>query len=205
VTTKHVSIEPVVPLLREHGFKKRLSYTFTLDLAPDIVGWLGLNQATEHRYPREVEINPVIGVRFQAVERLVAECRGEKFHSYVPPTISKPLGYLMPERTYKGWLLGPGHSEQVAIDMVNAIASHGVAFMRSVGDLAELRRYLERGFAPLEEQLAQRRPAAALLAGDVEQARALMDAAVTALGTRTNGAAAELRAFAEAFRRHLPS
>ena len=152
--------------------------------------------------PHPVEINPVVGVRFQEVERLVAECRGEKFHAYQPPTISSPLGYLMPEKKYVAWVFAPRRSDEVATELANAIATHGVPFMRSILDLVELRRRLQdrSGF---EHQLAYRRPAAALLAGDVEQARALLDEALAAIGARTDLAAAEFRRFAESLRSRL--
>ena len=198
-----MSLESVLPLLARLGFRKRAGDVFTLDLAPGVLGWLGLNRATRHRAPGELEVNPVVGVRFQEVERLVAECRGEKFHAYQPPTISSPLGYVMPEKQYRAWVLGPGRSEDVAADMANAIATYGIAFMRSVIDLAELRRRLEdrTGF---EHQLTFRRPVAALIAGDIEGARALIDETVATIGARTDLAAVDFRKFAEAFRRRLP-
>jgi hypothetical protein len=201
--TKTTNLQTVQPLLANLGFRKRAGNVFTLDVAPGVLGWLGLNRAAQHHGPGEVEINPVIGVRFQDVERLVAECRGEELHPYQPPTISSPLGYLMPEKKYKAWLFGPGHSEELAIDMVNAIATHGVPFMRSVVDLVELRRRLQErsGF---EHQLAYRRPAAALVAGDAEQARALLHEALVALEGRDDHAAADFRRFAGSLRGRLP-
>jgi len=202
MTTKHMSLEPVVPLLVKLGFKKRTGYVFTLDLVPGVLGWLGLNTATRYRAPGEVEINPVIGVRFQEVERLVAECLGARFHAYLPATISSPLGYLMPEKKYKAWVLGPGRPEEVATDMANTIARCGIAFMRSVVDLAELRQRLQ-GRCGIEHQLVYRRPAAALVAGDVEQARALVDKAIADIAARTDPAAVDLRKFAEALRGRL--
>lgn len=176
---------------------------FTFDLAPGVLGWLGLNSATKHRGPGEVEINPVIGVRFQEVERLVAECRGDKFHAYLPPTVCSPLGYLMPENKYISWVFAPGRSEEVATDMTNAIATHGLPFMRSVVDLAELRRRLH-GRCGFDHQLAYRRPAAAFLAGDMDQARALLNDTIADLGARTDLAAADVRKFAESLRNRLP-
>ena len=201
--TKTNNVEHALPLLAKIGFRKRAGDVFTLDLAPGVLGWLGLNQATQRRGPGEVEINPVVGVRFQDVERLVAECRGEKYHAYQPPTISSPLGYLMPEKRYMAWVFAPGRSEAVAGDMANAIATHGVAFMRSVVDLVELRRRLEDRFG-FEHQLAYRRPAAALVAGDARQARALLDEALESIGARTDLAAADFRRFAASLRRRLP-
>ena len=161
------------------------------------------HRATQHRVPGEVEINPVVGVRFQEVERLVAECRGEKPHAYLPATISSPLGYLMPEKKYMAWVFAPGRSEEVATDMANAIATHGLPFMRSVVDLVELRRRLQDRFG-FEHQLAYRRPAAALVAGDAQQARALLDEALAAIGARTDLAAVDFRRFAESLRGRLP-
>lgn len=201
--TKTMNLDAALSLVARIGFKKRAGDVFTLDLGPGVLGWLGLNRAAKHRGPGEVEINPVVGVRFQEVERLVAECRGEKFHAYQPPTISSPLGYLMPEKRYMAWVFAPGRSEEVATDMANAIATHGVPFMRSVVDLAELRRRLQdrSGF---EHQRAYRCPIAAFLAGDVEQARALLDEALAAIGARTDLAAADFRRFAESLRGRLP-
>jgi hypothetical protein len=204
MTKERRSIEAVFPLLAKIGFKKRAGDVFTLDLVPGVLGWLGLNRATQHRASGEVEINPVVGVRFQEVERLVAECRGEKFHAYQPATISSPLGYLMPEKKYKGWVFAPGRSEEVANDMANAIVTHGVAFMRSVVSLAELRRRLQDSLG-FEHQLAYRRPAAALVAGDLEQARALLDDALAATGARTDLAATDFRKFAESLGNRLSS
>ncbi|HEX5414256.1 MAG TPA: hypothetical protein VFZ25_01235 [Chloroflexota bacterium] len=201
--TKTMIVEAALPLLAKIGFRKRAGDVFTLDLAPGVVGWLGLNRATQHRGPGEVEINPVVGVRFQDVERLVAECRGERFHAYQPPTISSPLGYLMPEKRYMAWVFAPGRSEEAATDMADAIATHGVPFMRSVADLAELRRRLQDRYG-FEHQLAYRRPAAALVAGDAEQASALLDESLAAIGARTDLAAADFRRFAESLRSRLP-
>src|SRR5690242_10447195 len=91
-------------MLGAYGFRKRAGQVLTAELAPDVLGWIGLNRATKHRAPGEVEINPVVGVRHQAVERLVAELLGIKFHAYVPPTVCTPLGYLLPEARFRSWL-----------------------------------------------------------------------------------------------------
>jgi hypothetical protein len=197
-----MNLDAVYTLLANLGFKKRAGNVFTIELAPGVIGWLGLNRATRHRAPGEVEINPVIGVRFQEVERLVAECRGEKFHTYQPPTISIPLGYLMPQNKYKAWVFAPEGAEHVAAEMVTAIAGYGVPFMRSVTDLAELcRRFEDRpGF---EHQLVYRRPVAALLAGDLMRARTLLNEATATIGTRTDAAALEFKKFAECLRSRL--
>ncbi len=189
----------VTPLLADLGFKKRGGEIFTIDLTPGVFGWLGLNRATEHRAPGEVEINPVVGVRFQEVERIVAECRGEKFHAYVPATICRPLGYLMPENRYTAWIFAAERAREVAAQMAAAVASFGVPFMRSVVGFRELDQRLVDGFG-FDHQIVYRRPVAALLAGDVSHARNLLDEATTAMATRTDTAAIEFRKFAEVLR-----
>lgn len=202
-TTRTTYFDAARAHLARMGFKKRTGDVFTLDLAPGVLGWLGLNRATQHRGPGEVEVSPVVGVRFQEVERLVAECRGEALHAYQPPTISSPLGYLMPNKKYMAWLFTPGGSEEVSARMADAVAAHGVPFMRSVVDIGDLRRRLHDRYG-FEHQLVYRRPVAALLAADLGQARALLDDTVAAMGARTDLAAADFRRFAEALRDRLP-
>ena len=94
-------VAELAPRLALLGFRKRAGELFTCVLADDVLGWPGFKRG--HR-AGVVEINPVLGVRHQIVERQVAEAVGEKFHQYIPPTISTPLGYLM-VRHYKAWLL----------------------------------------------------------------------------------------------------
>ncbi len=198
-----MKLEAVVPVLRRLGFRKRAGHIFTMDLAPGVLGWLGLNRATRHRARGEVEVNPVVGVRFQEIERVVQECRSAKFHPYVPPTTSSPLGYLMPERRYKAWIFVEGSGERsVAEDMGAAIDAYGVPFMRSVADLRSLRRRMDErsGF---EHQNAYCRPVAALLAGDATEAGARLDEELEALGTRSDPAATDFRSFASALRKRL--
>lgn len=201
-TKVYMIIKAVVPLLAKNGFRKRAGDVFTLDVAPGVLGWLGLNRATRHGAPTEVEVNPVVGVRFQNVEQLVAECRGEKFHAYLPPTISVAIGYLMPERSYRSWTLGPDCSDMSAIAMVAAIVDYGIPFMRSNSNIAVLRQRLEANCG-FEHQLIYRRPAAALLAGDIEQARVLLDSSLAIISDHADLAATAFREFAETFRRRF--
>lgn len=191
----------VTPVLAELGFKKRTGPVFTIDVAPGVLGCLGLNQATKHRPAGEVEVGPVVGVRFGEVERVVAECCGEPDQHYLPATVSCPLGYLMPERKFRAWVLGGG--DGVVADMVRAISDYGVPFIRSVVDLGELRRLLTGGWG-LAYQLVYTRPVAALLAGEPAQARAMVEEALATMAGRSDAAAVRYRRFAKSFRDRLP-
>ena len=72
---------------------KRAKDVFTRELTSKVIGWIGLNRAFRKK-DQVLEINPVVGVRNQALEKLLAALLNEEFHPFVPPTISINLGYL---------------------------------------------------------------------------------------------------------------
>jgi hypothetical protein len=200
-----MSLEAVRSLLANHGFKKRKGDLFTIEMSSGVLGWVGLNRATKYLSVGEVEINPVVGVRHQEVERLVAECRGDKFHSYVPATIATPLGYVLPEARFRSWLFGGDRSAPSASDeMVAAIVEYGIAFMRSMIGLDELRRGLERDSRiGIEDVSVYRRPVVSLLLGNQQRASEELDESVAALGNRSDLASEDFRRFAAALRTRL--
>jgi len=184
------------------GFKKRAGQVFTRELGDDVLGWLGLNRATRHRPVGEVEVNPVVGVRHQGVERVVAELRGEKFHAYQPPTVNTSLGYLMPEQRYRGWVIDADGSAGAPEDLARAVEAYALPLMEASVSLSRLCELLDDGMG-FDHQLVYRRPVAWLLAGDESRGLALIDEAEAGLGGRDDAAAVELRAFAAAFRERL--
>jgi hypothetical protein len=186
----------VLPPLHDLGFQGK--GVLTLVLTGSAIGWLGLNRASRHFSPGQFGINPVVGVRHQAVERLIAECRGERFHPSVPPTLSVPLGYLLPESRYRLWTFDEQVADDAARDMAAAVQEYGLPFMRRNTDIEALCRSLEdaRGFP---EQLAYRRPAAYWLAGKYDEALESLERSLVDLGPRDDPAAIELRRFSRAF------
>lgn len=185
--------------LQDLGFKKRAGAVFTVDVADATLGWLGLNTASRHQPPGRVEVNPVVGIRHQDIERIVAELRGDRFHPYLPPTVNTPLGYLMPGSRYKAWLLDT--SDVAGEDnLVRAVAAYGLSFMRSGATLAEIRRLLDEGLG-FDHQLVYRRPVALAITGDIAGSLQSIEAIEVELGDRNDAAAAQLRSFAAAFRR----
>jgi hypothetical protein len=195
-------IQVAVASLREPlehlGFRKRAGEVFTVDLADQVLGWLGLNHASRHMRPGEAEVNPVIGVRHQAVERLVAELRGQKFHEYRPPTVSTPIGYVMPERRYAAWVFGPDRGAVSAAELMAAVTDYGLPFMRSLVGLPALRESIEQGLSHYGDY---RLPVVLAMMGHLGDATAAMARAVDQLGDRRDPAAQQLRHFAEQFRR----
>jgi len=193
MTNSTKMLNAVVPLLAEIGFEKRAGSIFTLELGHDTIGWLGLNQSVRYQSPGAVEINPVVGVRFQTVERMVAECRGERFHSYQPPTICTPIGYLLPDAKYKTWLFEPDQPVDAAQDMCATIKQYGIPFMRSVQSLEELCLKIDSRLGFL---LEYRHPVALFLAGDIARATSTLARSVADLGDRGDLAAIDFRRYA---------
>lgn len=92
-------------------------------------------------------MNPVIGVLQQAVERLISELRGEKYHEYLPPTVSTPLGYVMPERRYITWEFGGQHGMTAEPGLVAALMDYGMPFMRSLISLEATLEAINNGLS----------------------------------------------------------
>lgn len=186
--------------LADLGFAKRSGEIFTCSAADGVLGWLGLNRAYRAA-EATLEVNAVIGVRNQEVERLVAELRGQKVHAYLPPTVSSPLSYLMPEGRYRPWLF---HRDvmfgDVAADLALAVGQYGLPFVSTGTEFAGLSRLLAGGRSPAH-QAAYRQPVALLLAGDRAAAERSLDTALAEMGDRSDAAATEFRSFAEQLRR----
>lgn len=181
--------------LEQMGLRKRASEIFTLPLADGVLGWLGLNHATHHRPPGEVAIHPVVGVRHQAVERLIARLRSESFHEYLPPTISTPIVHVMSESRYMAWEFGGQHGTTAAADLISALADYGVPFMRAHVRLPAIVEAIGQGFCQNPEY---RLPASLEVMGRHNEAKAVMARFVDELGGRQDLAAQQLRNFASA-------
>ncbi len=185
------------------GFVKRSGDISTRPVAKDVLGWLGLNRAV-NRADALLEVNPVIGVRHQELERIVAELLGQKFHRYNPPTISIHLGYLMPEGRYRPWLFGDEKPvSDAASEMVQAIDAYGGGFMNKNASLETIVAAMEDSQVGIAEQLAFRRPVGYLLLGDLGRARDAVQVSLERLGDRRDPAAQRFRSFAAAFEEQL--
>ncbi len=68
----------------------------------------------------------------------MADLRDDKFHDYIPPTLSIPLGYLMPGAGFREWNFCGEAFNDVAQEMVGAVATYAVPFIRRMSDLPGL-------------------------------------------------------------------
>jgi hypothetical protein len=195
--------QAAVELLREPlaglGFRKRAGAIFTVELDDPVIGWLGLNAATEHQPAGRASVNPVVGVRHQTVERIVAALLDEQFHPYVGPTVSTPIGYVMPEQSFTTWQFGDKDSQSQADELLTAVENYGLPFMRDHVELESIRDAIEQGNAEFGEY---RLPVVLSLLGRDDEAVRMIDDRLQELGDADNPFAHEFRAYAERFTTH---
>ena len=199
---RKITLEPIEQMIKDLGFKKR-GALFVMDIAPGVLGMLGLCQSTRYHGPGEVTISPNVGVTFVEVERMVCECAGRKFRVFDVMTICKHLQYLMNSGRYEFWEFGPEVPVEVAQDMVEAIRIYGVPFMRANADLGSLRQRIREDYG-FEHQLCKRGPVAALLDGDAAEARRLVEHELAMRDGANYGEAEDFRAFADCFLKRIP-
>ena len=85
-------------LLGERGFVREKQRTFMMPLAMDVFAWLSFGVTTRHQPKGVIGVWPVIGVRFQRIEQIIAECGGQPVHRCFPSTYCTPMGYVILDR-----------------------------------------------------------------------------------------------------------
>lgn len=183
------------PKAEDLGFAKREIAVFSRDSGGETIDWLGLNHAM--RPGGVLEINPVLGVRHQVLERELARIRGQQFHSYLPPTISTHAGYLTRGR-YDPLLITEGEPVEGAAQMLGALVTEiGLPFMERHSTLETVAHAMTSGMGS-PEQLAYRIPVAFWLLGDSTSARRATEEHLRRLGSRDDEAARAFGSFARA-------
>ena len=110
------------------GMRKRLRGLFTRELSDDVLGFVGLNSATKYGF----DINPIIGVRHQSIELVVARLEQAEYHPYIGTTIASPIGYLMDPPKFRQWSFEEGQDNAAVVaDMVHQITTIGFAYMEA--------------------------------------------------------------------------
>jgi len=185
-------------LLRPLGFRKRVAGIFTTELAPGVLGWIGLNHAAHRNWG--YDINPVVGVRHQELERIRAELLGRKPHSYEGPTLATTLNSLIglghPNWSFPGGLpVGP-----MAERMVAAIRDFGLPYLRAHDSLEKMMPEIPKGVDL--SSVAERQAIANLLLGRYEDAERIIATKLEKVASDNAAYAIAFRAFADRFRRH---
>jgi hypothetical protein len=186
----------VESLLMEDGFHSGVHGILLRPIRPGFAMFLGLNTAT-HRGDGMVGINPVVGLRDDAVQNLLTELTG---HRWIGPTLSIPLGYLMPERRYIEWEFGTADSA-VAMALRDSIRTFGYPAVQSLAnheaviemlkEMKEKRQKFTTLYRPYQL------PVAYLLRGRKDLAIQELHCELDNIRERMDTAAMEYRLFAE--------
>jgi hypothetical protein len=193
----HPALDRLAGDLLKLGFKKRAGLIFTLQLQAKSLGWVGINRGSHAGGPGVSALNPVCGVRHQEIEHVVADLLGQKFHAYVPPTVSEPLRYLMPKDEGREWTVTGDEivDGRVVDDLMRSMQEFGLPYMRDRRGLIDISRALTAGEGH-GHQTAFRAPVALWLLGRGPEALAHVDSTLAQVGDRDSEAAEQFRAFA---------
>jgi hypothetical protein len=183
------------------GFRKRKQGILSMSVTEDVLGLIGLNKATGGRGPGVLEINPVVGVRNQIVERLVAELVGEPFDELNPFTAGANVGYLSPQSKYQPSIFAEtAPLDGPADQLIDAIRAYGLPFIHSNSSLPTLLETMRSNRFAIQHVAAFRIPAALHVLGRHAEANAFLTDEVAKLGARTDQAAKRFRVFADHFK-----
>ncbi len=192
-------LKHVVPL----GWKKRHPGIFTMQLNEETLGWLGLNTGRGYG-PGILEVNPVVGVANERLERFVAELMEIKYTPAIPPSVSANIGYFTPEETYKKWMFQEGEDlEPLVVTLASAVETFGYPFMQRNADLHALYLTIRDSGKGYPHMNQYRIPAACALLGKTEEAEEFLEATLREMESRTDMAAELFRKFAANLRSYL--
>jgi hypothetical protein len=172
--------------LHDVGFERRRPRILVRDSGEDVLGTVGLNVAIR-RGGGILEINPVVGVRHQQIERLVATLTGDALDEVVPATLAGNVGYLSPQNRYVAFLFAEtGEIAPVATQLCGAVATYGLAFIEKVTGLAELVRAMQNARFGIPFVTDYRIPVGLALLGQHEEAQRFLARKIVERGTRSD-------------------
>lgn len=180
------------------GFKKHQQGVLTLQIEPELLCWVGLNTATARTANgATLEVNTVIGVRQQAVERLVAKLNEEEFNEIIPPTIAGNIGYLSTEDKYLPYYFPAGADPNPIVEsLCEKIAATAIPFARKSRDMYALISEMETSRFSMPTQIAYRIAAAYIIVGNLKKAGELVTARLEKLQQQADPGAVRYKKFA---------
>ena len=188
-------IDRVGARLAEGGFRKRQPGIFTRELGPEMLGWVGIEDAGK-KDDGLVYLNPIVGVRHQLLEAKWAKLLGEKPHPYLIPTLRTNAGFLGPRREHKEWGFEEGRDNtSIIARLARFVLSTGLQFMK---ETASIEKILERADEMMEvESQLFRIPILYWLSGDEEQVRVTLRAELARTRKRKDRTIEQFRVFAK--------
>jgi hypothetical protein len=178
------------------GFRSRKGI-LTLNVQVGVIGTVGLNKARGHGLG-VLEVNPVVGIRNQNIERLVAELCEDAFDEVIPPTLAGNIGYLSPANHYLPFLFRQdGDIGGTARELCEAVKLFGLPFINECSDLLALVHAMQTARFGIPSVTDYRLPVGLWLLGEHIKAKAFLAARVEDIGARKDPAAIRYMRFAE--------
>lgn len=144
------------------GFTKARDGVFLREIAPDVSGWVGIGLAARKRGDG-VDADPMVGVRYEPVERLVPSA------AVHDATVFRPLYELIAEGGYMTWAFDQENINEQADALAKAIQEIAGPFMESLASPEAIEKALTSwAFADVRRR---RLPAFRLAEGDVAGAQ----------------------------------
>ncbi|MFJ1751414.1 hypothetical protein [Kitasatospora sp. NPDC088134] len=185
------------------GWRKRTGDIYTQNLGNGFHAWAGLNRASKHH---PLEINPVVGLRYDPLERLLADITGAV--SRTTATISRPVGYLTPDNAFLQLRVAePGDAERAADELHELVQTYGLPFARQHASPDRLLTALQTGGnVPNPDRTGLLLPALHFLRGDTDETRSCLAQGLVHYGQNTSmPVVAEFHRFANALTTRLPA
>lgn len=185
------------------GWRKRTCDIYTHDLGDGFHAWVGLNHASKHH---PLKINPVVGLRYDPLERLLADITGTT--SPRTATIARPVGYLTAGNSFLELRVAePGDAERAAEELHELVATYGLPFARQHASTDALLTTLQAGGnVPNPERTRMLIPALHCLLGEANETRSGLAQGLAHYGQNTSTpVVAEYHRFANALATRLPA
>jgi hypothetical protein len=184
------------------GWRKHTGDVFTLDLGHGFFAWLGLNRATKYH---PLEVNPVMGLRYEPLEDLISDLFGEKPTRLRTATLSSPIGYLTPQRMFLQLEIASIEDALPAADKLrDLVHKYGLPIAQQHANPDAVLVALHTG-TPLANHQRPRIliPALHLLHGDIPEARRALHLGQAAYTGTDSLAARHYQRFADALNARL--
>ena len=192
--------------MRVIGWTARAAGWFTRPIAPGYTGVLAASAASEHAAPGTAYTTLFVHLRREDVQPVVRELVPSPYKDggYRWATATTSIGYLMPEPTWRTWLVTPGTAASVAAELAAATRDHAQPYLDRLAADPELFLEAVKTSAIMASAVGPC-TVAVLLArlGRTDEGWAFVQQHVASLGSRTDPAAQETRQMADRLRRWL--
>ncbi len=172
------------------GWDARAAGWFTRAVGPDHLGVLALGSASEHTQPGTALVTIHVGVRQESVEGVVAALEESKAGDYRDRTAVTSIGYLMPERRWRDWLIDGDTADRAAVEMCDAVTTYAEPWLvRMTTDTDGLLSGVKAAPSFAQSTGLIRYTVLLVLSGQADAARAFLSQRSQGLEDRTDPAA----------------